>query len=187
MHLCEYVPYHKAIQLPNIHQGPPTTGLFQHQNKRQTTEIRTYHPKKVFSFVYVVSSIFIVYMYSQTLSCSLTKVPEIPLITVKLTCIKRGTCIKRSPFGNGSLTAQYRLTVFLIQVWQTWDLFNKMKVKSEISIPRQTDLHLFLVPLRGPKEKRVKDHLTPYTVRPVALVWYVFPKWTFNGGEDNKK
>ena len=51
-------------------------------------------------------------MYSQTLSWSLTKVPEIPLITVKLTCIKRGTCIKRSPFGNGSLTAQYRLTVF---------------------------------------------------------------------------
>ena len=45
-------------------------------------------------------------MYSQTLSWSLTKVPEIPLITVKL------TCIKRSPFGNGSLTAQYRLTVF---------------------------------------------------------------------------
>ena len=112
----------------------------------------------------------------QTLSCSLTKVPEIPLITVKL------TCIMRSPFGNGSLTAQYRLTVFLIQVWQTWDLFKKMKVKSEISIPRQIDLHLFLVPLRGPK-----DHLTPYTVRPVALVWYVFPKWTFSGGEDNKK
>ena len=112
--------------------------------------------KKVFSFVYVVSSIFIVYMYSQTLSCSLTKVPEIPLITVKLTCIKRGTCIKRSPFGNGWLAAQYRLTVFLIQVWQTWDLFNKMKVKSEISIPRQIDLHLFLVPLRGPKEKKLK-------------------------------
>ena len=150
MHLCEYVPYHKAIQLPNIHQRPPTTGLFQHQNKRQTTEIRTYHPKKVFSFVYAVSSIFIVYMYSQTLSCSLTKVPEIPLITVKL------TCINRSPFGNGSLTAQYRLTVFLIQVWQTWDLFKKMKVKSEISIPRQIDLHLFLVPLRGPKEKKLK-------------------------------
>ena len=143
--------------------------------------------KKVFSFVYVVSSIFIVYMYSQTLSWSLTKVPEIPLITVKLTCIKRGTCIKRSPFGNGSLTAQYRLTVFLIQVWQTWDLFKKMKVKSEISIPGQIDLHLFLVPLRGPKEKKVKDHLTPYTVRPVVLVWYVFPKWTFNGGEDDKK
>ena len=117
----------------------------------------------------------------QTLSCSLTKVPEIPLITVKL------TCIMRSPFGNGSLTAQYRLTVFLIQVWQTWDLFKKMKVKSEISIQRQIDLHLFLVPLRGPKEKKVKDRLTPYTVRPVALVWYVFPKWTFNGGEDNKK
>ena len=112
--------------------------------------------KKVFSFVYVVSSIFIVYMYSQTLSWSLTKVPEIPLITVKLTCIKRGTCIKRSPFGNGSLTAQYRLTVFLIQVWQTWDLFKKMKVKSEISIPRQIDLHLLLVPLHGPKEKKLK-------------------------------
>ena len=126
MHLCKYVPYHKAIQLPNIHQGPPTTGLFQHQNKRQTTGIRTYHPKKSFQFclccvIDIHNSYFsegekrrpemrLRFAGYQTLSCSLTKVPEIPLITVKL------TCIKRSPFGNGSLTAQYRLTVFLIQV-----------------------------------------------------------------------
>ena len=34
---------------------------------------------------------------------------------------------------------------------------------------------------------KVKDNLTPYTVRPVALVWYVFSKWTLNRGEDNNK
>ena len=35
--------------------------------------------------------------------------------------------------------------------------------------------------------KNVEDHLTPYTVRAVAPVWYVFSKWPFNRGEDNEK
>ena len=37
------------------------------------------------------------------------------------------------------------------------------------------------------QKKNVEDHLTPYTVRAVSPVWYVFSKWPFNRGEDNKK
>ena len=37
------------------------------------------------------------------------------------------------------------------------------------------------------QKKNVNDHLTPYTVRAVTLVRYVFLKWPFNRGEDNKK
>ena len=44
---------------------------------------------------------------------------------------------------------------------------------SEIYITRQIDLHLFLYLFLGQK-KKVKDHLMPYTVWPVVLVWYIF-------------
>ena len=37
------------------------------------------------------------------------------------------------------------------------------------------------------QKKNVKDHFTPYTERAVALVWYVFSKWSFNRGENKKK
>ena len=37
------------------------------------------------------------------------------------------------------------------------------------------------------QNKKVKDHLTSYTLRPVALVRYVFLKWLFNKVEDDKK
>ena len=143
--------------------------------------------KKVFSFVYVVSSIFIVYMYSQTLSWSLTKVLEIPLIAVKLTCIKQGSCIKRSPFGNGSLTAQYRLTVFFNTGLTNLRFIQENEGKERNIYPTTNWPSSVSSTSSWAKRKKVKDRLTPYTVRPVALVWYVFPKWAFNGGEDNKK
>ena len=71
-----------------------------------------------------------------------------------------------------ALTDRFRLT----RKWR--------RSKSEIYIPRQIDLQLF-PPLLGPKERTL--NLTPYTVRPVALVWHVFWKWPFDRGEDNKK
>ena len=52
-----------------------------------------------------------------------------------------------------------------VKVWQKWELLKKMKVvKERIIHPTFTCFYLIL----GQK-KKVKDHLTPYTVRLFAL------------------
>ena len=68
-----------------------------------------------------------------------------------------------------------------MQVWQKWELniqenegSQRAKYLSHDKLT-STYVHLYLG-----RKKKVKDHWTSYTVRPAALVWYVFLNGPFN-------
>ena len=66
-----------------------------------------------------------------------------------------------------------------VKVWQKWELLKKMKVVKERIIHPTTNWRSPVSTSSWAKRKKVKDHLTPYTVRLVVLWCYVFSKWPF--------